>query len=587
MAAALLIGCLAAGPARAATINAASCSQAAVQAAVNMANAGDTVTIPVGTCTWVASVSVIKGITIQGAGQGATVINGGGSSSFMDVNLTGGDFRLTALTYMGPWTGRGALNIDGVFTSLRIDHLTITDISPARAVVIGYQTWYRPGAKPIQGLLDHITYSNTQSVPFALYYGTSDSWMQPDNFGSANAMFIEDSSFSWTTASWSANSDAWDNEHGGRFVFRHNTVTCGSVLVHDTGSTQQSRGTRAFEEYANVFNGGGCSSPSPYEAVSLRGGTGLLYDNSVNLSATQYGVFSYTEIWRLGQASVPWSNACDSGNSIKVCSNGRSFCSGSHTPCGAFTSAGSACTTNEESGAGSGTCTNLCTQDSDCPAGYVCMTQLDNPGGSGTGYPCRDQTGRGQDGTDAAHTQALSPVYLWNNVDSNAKQTITTNYQTPYGQAYNIAATDALYIQLNRDVYATPSATFDGTAGVGRGTLSGRPNACTPGVAYWATDTNTLYQCSSSPPNTWTVYYTPYAYPHPLQNAGSGGGGGGYSACDLNQDNSTNVIDVQLEINMALGVTSCTGDINQDGSCNVIDVQRVVNAALGGQCVTQ
>ena len=37
---------------------------------------------------------------------------------------------------------------------------------------------------------------------------------------------------------------------------------------------------------------------------------------------------------------------------------------------------------------------------------------------------------------------------------------------------------------------------------------------CTPLVAYWATDTSTLYQCSS--PNIWTAYYTPYVYPHPL-----------------------------------------------------------------------
>ncbi len=60
-----------------------------------------------------------------------------------------------------------------------------------------------------------------------------------------------------------------------------------------------------------------------------------------------------------------------------------------------------------------------------------------------------------------------------------------------------------------------------------------------------------------------------------------------YFACDLNHDNSANVIDVQLEVNMALGVKPCTGDIHKDAVCNVIDVQRVVNAALGGQCVTQ
>ena len=59
-----------------------------------------------------------------------------------------------------------------------------------------------------------------------------------------------------------------------------------------------------------------------------------------------------------------------------------------------------------------------------------------------------------------------------------------------------------------------------------------------------------------------------------------------YSACDVNKDGSTNVADVQGEVNQALGSAPCTNDINQDGSCNVIDVQRVVNAAMGGQCVT-
>jgi hypothetical protein len=57
--------------------------------------------------------------------------------------------------------------------------------------------------------------------------------------------------------------------------------------------------------------------------------------------------------------------------------------------------------------------------------------------------------------------------------------------------------------------------------------------------------------------------------------------------CDVNGNGTTNVQDVQLEVNMALGMTACTADINSDGKCNVVDVQRVTNAALGGQCVTQ
>ena len=65
-----------------------------------------------------------------------------------------------------------------------------------------------------------------------------------------------------------------------------------------------------------------------------------------------------------------------------------------------------------------------------------------------------------------------------------------------------------------------------------------------------------------------------------------GAGGETFSACDVNGDGSTNVVDVQLEVNQALAMTSCTADINKDGMCNVIDVQRVVNAALGGACVS-
>jgi hypothetical protein len=59
------------------------------------------------------------------------------------------------------------------------------------------------------------------------------------------------------------------------------------------------------------------------------------------------------------------------------------------------------------------------------------------------------------------------------------------------------------------------------------------------------------------------------------------------SVCDVNADGTTNVVDVQQEVNQALGIATCKGDINKDGQCTVVDVQRVVNAALGGQCVSQ
>lgn len=69
------------------------------------------------------------------------------------------------------------------------------------------------------------------------------------------------------------------------------------------------------------------------------------------------------------------------------------------------------------------------------------------------------------------------------------------------------------------------ATSFTGATGVGRGTLAAKPATCTTGVGYWATDqgswnTNVggtqglFYKCTSM--NTWTLYYTPLAYPHTL-----------------------------------------------------------------------
>jgi hypothetical protein len=58
------------------------------------------------------------------------------------------------------------------------------------------------------------------------------------------------------------------------------------------------------------------------------------------------------------------------------------------------------------------------------------------------------------------------------------------------------------------------------------------------------------------------------------------------NACDLNQDNAVNATDVQLIVNMSLGIAPCDANIMGSGVCNVIAVQRVVNAALGGSCMT-
>lgn len=49
---------------------------------------------------------------------------------------------------------------------------------------------------------------------------------------------------------------------------------------------------------------------------------------------------------------------------------------------------------------------------------------------------------------------------------------------------------------------------------------------------------------------------------------------------DVNGDGKTDITDVQLVVNQALGACG-TGDVNGDGVCNITDVQRVINTALG------
>lgn len=73
----------------------------------------------------------------------------------------------------------------------------------------------------------------------------------------------------------------------------------------------------------------------------------------------------------------------------------------------------------------------------------------------------------------------------------------------------------------------------DSSPGVTCGTLANLPENCSVGQGYWATDqsctdltgmvgvnpqtpiSGTLYKCTKT--NTWTVFYTPYTYPHLLR----------------------------------------------------------------------
>src|SRR4051794_20265772 len=58
------------------------------------------------------------------------------------------------------------------------------------------------------------------------------------------------------------------------------------------------------------------------------------------------------------------------------------------------------------------------------------------------------------------------------------------------------------------------------------------------------------------------------------------------NACDVNSDGVVDLADVQLAINMALGVTRCTANVYGAAKCNAVVVQRITNVVLGSSCRT-
>ena len=73
-------------PTEAATINAASCSYADVSVAIAAALAGDTVSVPSGSCTWPAKLTITKGINLIGAGVDVTIINSNVAGTLIEYN---------------------------------------------------------------------------------------------------------------------------------------------------------------------------------------------------------------------------------------------------------------------------------------------------------------------------------------------------------------------------------------------------------------------------------------------------------------------------------------------------------------------
>jgi hypothetical protein len=499
-------------------------------------------------------------ITLSGATAFRMTPNYGNSTSRIScIAINYGSGANIAFSVLGHCAVSGCPN-------LRADNLTFTNWTahPLAGISAGITA-----VGNMFGVMDHNTITGTgtaylQLVEFshASYMGVGsygdNAWHLPEDYGTQKFLYIENNIF---TASGSTENEgsagSLTDEGGGRVVVRYNNFVSMDNLNfsmgwHGTESSGRPRAARAFEYYGNTWTCAGTCD----QVAGARGGTGLAWGNTVNHPSGSFNYFFTLSTMRT-EGSIGGWGPCDGSGSYDG-NDGVSYYAGTIASGGGTTtitvSGNPGWTTNQWAPAGapysmhdvtrnngmeilSNTSNTLTIMNTGGPASWL-PTNGDSIQILRASY-CIDQAaGRGAgilyNTTDPAtpassSSEVLSPTYLWSNTINNGNPSF--GVVSP-NTARLMRSRDYYTENINQAAQTTTTSPFTGTStiGIGHGTLANRPTTCTTGVAYWATDQGNwnqsgsggqgqLYLCTSS--NTWTAYYTPYTYPHPLTTGGA------------------------------------------------------------------
>src|SRR5579872_7268422 len=290
---AILAGGICFTPSARAQITAASCSAADVQAAINTATAGQTVTVPACSITsWATSgaVTLNKAITLNGSGQGVTNIDVGMALGAFAITLpTSGVTRINNFTF-------SSTNSPNVCTTSALPHcITISGPWPsAGAVVFQHDTFNTAGSTMFDiftagaVVYSNITFNSTTYGDFFAgikAISNSASWTTANSLGTNDTtglmnIYVESSHFN------GGNLGVFDCDDNCRLVVRYNTFTeSGGFNSH--GEDTSPYGMREFEIYNNSFlypdNGSGTGCPGNTNVdqfIWLRGASGVIWGNN-------------------------------------------------------------------------------------------------------------------------------------------------------------------------------------------------------------------------------------------------------------------------------------------------------------------
>ncbi|HVT74873.1 MAG TPA: peptidoglycan-binding domain-containing protein [Candidatus Paceibacterota bacterium] len=253
-----------------------SCSVPDVNTAYGYTYVGDTLSIPAGTCSnWSSSAGLFvgKAITVEGAGQGQTILNmDPATGSYANAAIVlGAGATIKSLTIQTDTGNSGtAFSADG--PGFRITDVKYVDRSGTNS---GYFLFFTANA--YSGLVDKndITGNNGQ-MELIFGRGPTNAWQTNNTLGSSTNIFIENNVFKGVGYVSDCNANA-------RCVVRNNTITAQNKIDAHGLCTNSSpaRGVREMEVYNNYWT----SSANAWTAIELRGGTGIVFGNKApNLS---------------------------------------------------------------------------------------------------------------------------------------------------------------------------------------------------------------------------------------------------------------------------------------------------------------
>ncbi|MEN6319736.1 MAG: choice-of-anchor D domain-containing protein, partial [Syntrophaceae bacterium] len=409
------------------------------------ATSGDTVYVPAGTCTWTGAVTIPETKTIK-------LIGAGSSSTIISYNnpmllSQSPNSRISGFRFNLTGSG-GAPIVEVRNIGWRVDHNYFdnqTGGSREGVIASGTNMTMQP-----EGVIDNNTFYECRVGAYGMgtFAKQNKAWAEDNTFGTEHAVYVEDNTITRTSG------NAMDANYAAKYVFRYNTVKGVSIMAHSLQGAAE-RGTKSWEVYNNSFT---FTSTSEGSVVGfMRGGTGMFYNNTVTGPATTY---------------------------VIELDNVRSFDGGCYNNCY------NAPALETDSGLCNGT------------------SRWDGNESGQSGWPCRDQIGRGKDSalfnttTYAASTS--EPAYFWNN-----KRDTGANIGVHIGNG------GGNWVQEGRDYFS--ASTYDG--------LAQKP------AGYTAYTYPHLLRCATSPYPETSNCPTPTVSVNPLtKNFGTVSSGSSSSA---------------------------------------------------------